>query len=142
MLSLSRLHHVAIIVSDLDRSIAFYCEVLGFAVHDRNFRADRKSWKVDLRHPSGVGLEVFTFQEAPDRLSGPEALGLRHLAFAVTDLDLAVATLRDRDVAVEPVRTDLYTGKRFTFFADPDGLPLELYEDGAGSCSGSGDFPS
>lgn len=122
-----RLHHLAVIVSDLDRSLAFYCDALGFTVAARNHRAERQSWKVDLTHPSGAALEIFTFPGAPPRPS-PEAMGLRHLAFAVPDLDAAIAHLARHAIACEPIRTDPYTGARFTFFRDPDGLPLELYE--------------
>lgn len=125
---IAALHHIALIAADLDRSLAFYCDILGFTVTDRHFRADRNSWKVDLHHPAGIGIELFTFPGAPARPSRPEAQGLRHLAFATPDLDAAVASLRAQDIAVEPVRTDPYTGRRFTFFADPDGLPLEFYE--------------
>ena len=125
-LCIAGLHHVALIASDLDRSLAFY-GALGFEEIDRNFREARGSWKVDLRHPDGIQLELFTFPGAPRRPS-PEAEGLRHLAFAVADLDAALATLAARGIDAEPVRTDPYTGARFTFFKDPDGLPLELYE--------------
>ncbi len=116
-----------IIASDLDDSLAFY-GALGFEVIARNFREDRKSWKVDLGHPSGVRLELFTFPDAPPRPS-PEAQGLRHLAFAVPDLDRELETLRRAGIEAEPVRIDPYTGARFTFFQDPDGLPIELYEE-------------
>ncbi len=126
MLRVARIHHIALIARDLDRSLAFY-RMLGFEVTDRNYREARRSWKVDLRHPSGIGLELFTFPDAPPRPS-PEAQGLRHLAFAVADLDREVAMLKASGIAAEPVRTDPYTGARFTFFKDPDGLPLELYE--------------
>ncbi|MEV8465562.1 VOC family protein [Fluviibacterium sp. DFM31] len=127
-MTLKALHHVALIASDLDASLAFYGDLLGFEVVDRNFRAARTSWKVDLRHPSGIGIELFTFPDAPPRPSRPEAQGLRHLAFAVTDLEAAIAPLKAAGIAVEPIRTDPYTGARFTFFPDPDGLPLEFYE--------------
>ncbi len=129
------LHHVALITSDLDRALGFYCGAMGFAVRDRNYRAERRSWKIDLEHPAGIRLELFTFPDAPPRPS-PEAHGLRHLAFAVDDLDAAIAHLENRRIACEPVRTDPYTGARFTFFKDPDGLPLELYEAGAPSRRG------
>ena len=120
-------HHVAIIASDYPRSRAFYCDVLGFIVLAEHYREARRSWKCDLRH-GPVQIELFSFPDPPPRPSRPEAVGLRHLAFTVADLDAAVATLSGRGVAVEPVRVDQYTGRRFTFLADPDGLPLELYE--------------
>ncbi len=121
-------HHVAIICADYPRSRAFYTDVLGLAVIAENHRADRDSWKLDLALPGGGQIELFSFPEAPERVSRPEAQGLRHRCFAVTDLDAAIADLSARGVSVEPVRVDEYTGRRFTFFADPDGLPLELYE--------------
>lgn len=127
-MSIQSLHHVAIIASDLDISLAFYGDLLGFEIIARNHRPERNSWKVDLRHPSGIGIELFTFPDAPPRPSRPEARGLRHLAFAVADLDAAIAPLTDAGIDVEPVRVDPYTGARFTFFPDPDGLPLEFYE--------------
>jgi len=121
-------HHVAIIASDIARSRHFYTEVLGFHVIAENYREERSSWKVDLQVKGGIRIELFTFPDPPPRPSGPEACGLRHLAFAVPDLDEAVGALRGKSVDVEPIRTDPYTGRRFTFFRDPDGLPLELYE--------------
>ncbi|MCA8881588.1 MAG: VOC family protein [Rhodobacteraceae bacterium] len=125
---ISRLHHMAVIASDLDASLAFWCGALGFVEIARNFRDARNSWKVDLRHPSGIGIELFTFPGAPPRPSRPEAIGLRHIAFATPDIDATVERLEAKGVAVEPVRTDEYTGRRFTFCADPDGLPVEFYE--------------
>lgn len=124
----SGLHHVAVIVSDLDRSLAFWQGAMGFQVIDRNFREARNSWKVDLGHASGVGIELFTFPGAPPRPTTPEAQGLRHIAFATPDIDAAVASLEAKGIAVEPIRVDEYTGRRFTFCADPDGLPVEFYE--------------
>ena len=121
------LHHVAIICSDYDVSKRFYSELLGLPVRFEVYREERRSWKCDL----GVGdaqIELFSFPDPPARVSRPEARGLRHLAFAVDDLDAAVARLVAAGVAVEPVRVDPYTDRRFTFFEDPDALPLELYE--------------
>jgi glyoxylase I family protein len=123
-----RMHHVAVICSEFRRSKRFYTEVLGLEVVSEAYRAARDSYKLDLKLPDGTQVELFSFPNPPPRASYPEACGLRHLAFAVNDLDAAVAHLTARGVAVEPVRVDEYTGKRFTFFADPDGLPLELYE--------------
>jgi glyoxylase I family protein len=121
-------HHVAVICTDYARSKRFYAEVLGLEVVSEVYRAARGSYKLDLRLPDGTQVELFSFPAPPPRPSYPEACGLRHLAFAVADLDAAVAHLAACGVATEPVRVDEHTGKRFTFFADPDGLPLELYE--------------
>ena len=122
------LHHIAIIASDYPRSKAFYTETLGLEVIRETYREARDSWKLDLELADGVQIELFSFPGAPPRPSYPEACGLRHLAFATGDLDAAAAALAAKGVEVEAVRTDELTGKRFTFFADPDGLPLELYE--------------
>lgn len=126
--ALSNVHHVALICSDYPRSKQFYTELLGLEVVDENYREARDSWKLDLRTPDGTQLELFSFPGAPARPSGPEAQGLRHLCFGVTDLDAWVSYLEVQQVAVEPIRVDPYTGKRFTFFKDPDNLPLELYQ--------------
>ncbi|HWP18441.1 MAG TPA: VOC family protein [Burkholderiaceae bacterium] len=124
-------HHVALIASDLERALDFYGRCLGFEVVARHYRAERQSWKVDLAGPGGVRLELFTFPGAPPRPSRPEALGLRHLAFAVDDVQAVRAGLQRQGVACEAVRTDPYTGRAFFFCADPDGLPLEFYEAGS-----------
>jgi glyoxylase I family protein len=126
---LLRLHHAAIICSDYAASKRFYTQVLGLRVVAEHFRAARRSWKLDLGLPDGSQVELFSFEGAPPRPSYPEARGLRHLAFAVADIDAAKARLESHGIAVEPVRVDEYTGRRFTFFADPDDLPLEIYED-------------
>lgn len=123
------IHHAALIVSDYDRSKAFYVDKLGLEVLCETFRAERNSWKLDLVLPDGTQIELFTFPDAPCRPSYPEAQGLRHLAFRVEDVAEAVQSLQARGVPCEPVRIDALTGKSFTFFADPDGLPLELYQD-------------
>jgi len=125
---LRAIHHVAIICSDYTRSKAFYTETLGLKVVHEVYREARGSWKLDLEVSPGVQVELFSFPSPPARVSRPEAQGLRHLAFAVDDIDAAVATLTVRGVVCEPIRVDEYTGQRFTFFADPDDLPLELYE--------------
>jgi glyoxylase I family protein len=130
-LKIARIHHVAIICSSYDESRRFYSEILGLSVISEKYRADRDSYKVDLALPDGSQIELFSFPEPPPRVSYPEACGLRHLAFATRDLDDAVNALLARGIAVEEVRIDELTGKRFTFFADPDGLPLELYEERA-----------
>ncbi len=126
--SLRGIHHVALICSDYPRSRRFYVDILGMTVLAEHYRAARDSWKLDLALPDGGQLELFSFPAPPPRPSRPEAQGLRHLAFAVAALAPMVEHLAAHGVACEPTRVDEYTGRRFTFFADPDGLPLELYE--------------
>ncbi len=125
---LKSIHHVAIICSDYALSKQFYVETLGLAVLAEHFREARKSYKLDLQLPDGSQIELFSFEHPPARPSYPEARGLRHLAFSVDDVGLAKRRLEAKGIAVEPVRVDDYTSRRFVFFADPDGLPLELYE--------------
>ncbi len=122
------IHHVAIICSDYAVSRQFYVDLLGLQVLAEHFRPERQSMKCDLALPDGGQIELFSFPNAPPRPSYPEAQGLRHLAFSVADLDACKANLEAQGIAVEAIRVDEYTGQRFTFFADPDGLPLELYE--------------
>lgn len=130
-ISIHALHHVAVIRSDYARSKTFYTETLGLAVIAETHRAERRSYKLDLAipPPGGGRIELFSFPDPPARVTRPEACGLRHMAFAVFNLDAAVAALTARGVAVEAIRIDELTGARFTFFADPDGLPIEVYED-------------
>jgi len=125
---LLRIHHAAIICSDYTRSRHFYTEVLGLRVIAEHLRESRQSWKLDLALPDGSQIELFSFPNPPPRPSRPEAQGLRHLAFAVQDVAQCKRDLEAQGVAVEDLRVDEYTGRCFTFFADPDGLPLELYE--------------
>lgn len=125
---LKGIHHVAIICSDYTKSKAFYEEVLECEVIDENYREERDSYKCDLKLPDGNQIELFSFPDAPSRLSGPEAQGLRHLSFRVRDVGEAVKWLNDKGIACEEIRVDPYTGKEFTFFRDPDDLPLELYQ--------------
>jgi glyoxylase I family protein len=125
---LLRIHHAAIICSDYPRSKDFYTRVLGLQILAEHYRAERQSYKLDLALPDGSQIELFSFPDAPVRPSYPEARGLRHLAFAVADVAQCKRALEEQGVAVEAIRTDEYTGRRFVFFADPDGLPLELYE--------------
>ena len=125
---LRAIHHVAIICSDYDRSKHFYVNVLGLEVVAEVYREERQSYKLDLSVGGRYQIELFSFPDVPPRVTRPEAAGLRHLAFEVEDVRQAAAALTGHGVTVEPVRVDPYTGKRFTFFADPDGLPLELYE--------------
>ena len=128
MLNINRIHHVAIICSDYQRSKNFYVETLGCQVVAEHYREARQSYKLDLQLGDQYCIELFSFPKPPMRPSRPEARGLRHLAFAVDDLDAGVQWLEAKGVSTEPIRVDEYTGKRFTFFADPDDLPLELYE--------------
>ena len=125
---LKGIHHAAIICADYERSKAFYVDVLGLRVVAENYRQSRDSYKLDLTLPDGTQVELFSFPNRPPRPSYPEAQGLRHLAFVVDDIDRVIAKLVQQGVSVEPIRIDEYTGKRYTFFSDPDGLPLELYE--------------
>ncbi|MCU5771293.1 VOC family protein [Erwiniaceae bacterium BAC15a-03b] len=128
MLGLKQVHHIAIIATDYPRSKAFYCDILGFTLIDEIYRAARDSWKGDLALNGHYTIELFSFPQPPARVSHPEACGLRHLAFSVDNIDDAFAQLSQSGVVCEPIRVDPLTGKRFTFFNDPDGLPLELYQ--------------
>ena len=124
---LDAVHHVAIICSDYERSKRFYAGILGLPIIREVWRAERQSWKCDLRVGSAQ-IELFSFPNPAARPSRPEAQGLRHLAFSVAALEPVIEHLQCHNIIVEPIRLDQHTGKRFTFFADPDGLPLELYE--------------
>jgi glyoxylase I family protein len=128
MLRLKRIHHVAIICTNYEQSKRFYVDVLGLTVLQEVYRAERQSYKLDLEIAGQYQIELFSFPNPAARPSRPEAAGLRHLAFAVDNIDDAVAHLQANGIITEPIRVDEYTHKRFTFFADPDGLPLELYE--------------
>ena len=128
MLNLRQIHHIAIIGSDYQASKHFYCDILGFTLLGEFYREERDSWKADLALNGQYQIELFSFPNPPARPSRPESCGLRHLAFSVEDIVQSVSALKESGVACEPLRTDPYTGKQFTFFTDPDGLPLELYE--------------
>ncbi|MGI9281812.1 MAG: SMU1112c/YaeR family gloxylase I-like metalloprotein [Endozoicomonas sp.] len=128
MLKLNRLHHIAIICSDYQKSKTFYINTLGFRLLKEHWREERQSWKLDLALGSDYLIELFSFPAPPDRMTQPEAAGARHIAFEVDNLAEAVTQLEEKAVSVEPIRIDEYTGRRFAFFQDPDGLPLELYE--------------
>jgi glyoxylase I family protein len=125
---LESIHHVAIICSDYQRSKSFYSEILGLKILAENYRENRDSYKLDLALPDGGQIELFSFPSPPPRMNNPEAQGLRHLAFVVSSVESAANELQANGIDVEPIRVDEFTGKRFTFFKDPDGLPLELYE--------------
>ena len=128
MLGLKKVHHIAIICSDYERSKKFYTEVLGCTIVLETFRADRNSYKLDLTVNGIYVIELFSFPDPPARPSRPESCGLRHLAFSVENIEISIEYLKNKGVSCEPIRIDELTNKRFTFFADPDGLPLELYE--------------
>jgi glyoxylase I family protein len=127
-LKLNKIHHIAIICSHYDVSKKFYTEVLNCEIVKETYRAERQSYKLDLKVNETYQLELFSFPNPVKRSSRPEACGLRHLAFEVTDIEVAIRTLKEKGVVSEPIRVDELTGKRFSFFMDPDGLPLELYE--------------
>ncbi|WP_062051294.1 VOC family protein [Bacillus sp. JCM 19034] len=127
-MNLLNIHHVAIICSNYEVSKRFYTEILGLTIINETYRKERESYKLDLSVNDLVQIELFSFPNSPRRLSYPEAQGLRHLAFSVNDINEAAAELKAKGVDVEPIRIDESTGKRFTFFHDPDLLPIELYE--------------
>jgi glyoxylase I family protein len=129
MHSLSQVHHIAIICSDYEVSKKFYTEVLGLDIVREVYRAERQSYKLDLALNGRYIIELFSFPDPPPRPSRPEACGLRHLAFATDNLDAVLRHLEQHGVPAEPVRVDEFTGKRFTFIADPDTLPIEFYEE-------------
>lgn len=128
MLKLNCIHHIAIICADYATSKHFYTEILGLEIIREVYRAERNSYKLDLAVGGAYQIELFSFPDPAERPSRPEATGLRHLAFEVDDLYAAISELQQKGVEAEPVRTDEFTGKKFTFFADPDQLPIELYE--------------
>jgi glyoxylase I family protein len=128
MLSLKGIHHIAIIASDYEKSKRFYTEILGFKIDREVNREERQSFKLDLSLNGEYCIELFSFPEPPKRPSRPEATGLRHLAFKVVNVEEAIEQLVKNDVHPEPIRIDHLTGKKFTFFSDPDDLPIELYE--------------
>lgn len=123
-----KVHHIAIICSDYKKSKAFYTEVLGLEITREIYRQERDSYKLDLSLNGEYIIELFSFPDPPSRLSRPEATGLRHLAFEVGDLEAVLEKLNDSGIYFEPARTDEFTGRRFTFISDPDGLPIEFYE--------------
>lgn len=126
---LKAIHHVAIICSDYQKSKQFYTDILGLKIVAENYRKERDSYKLDLKLSDGSQVELFSFPGSPKRPSYPEAQGLRHLSFSVESVEEIVEYLVSKEISVEPIRVDEYTNRKFTFFSDPDGLPLELYED-------------
>jgi len=128
MLKINRIHHIAIICSDYEKSKYFYTQILGLKIVREVYRKERDSYKLDLQVGDQYQIELFSFPNPPARPSRPEATGLRHLVFEVEDIEAAIATIALHGVVTEPIRVDEFTAKRFTFFADPDGLPIEFYE--------------
>lgn len=127
-MNFSMIHHIAVIVSDYEAAKDFYVNQLGFSVIRENYRPDRNDWKLDLRVNEYTELEIFVEENPPKRVNRPEACGLRHLAFRVENVEKTVRELAERGIVCESIRVDDYTGKKMTFFHDPDGLPLELHE--------------
>lgn len=127
-MNLHSIHHIAIIVSDIQTAKTFYVEKLGFPILRENYRPDRGDWKLDLRVNEQTELEIFAEKDPPRRVNRPEACGLRHLAFHVDSVEATVQELENLGIACELVRLDDYTGKKMTFFFDPDGLPIEIHE--------------
>lgn len=128
MIPINKLHHVAIICSDYEKSKKFYVDVLGFSIEQEVYREERKSFKLDLSLNGNYVIELFSFPNPPARLSHPEAAGLRHIAFEVSDMEECIRILNENDIESEPIRVDEFTNRKFTFLRDPDGLPIELYE--------------
>jgi len=125
---LKKIHHIAIICSDYEKSKHFYTKILGFEITQEVYRKERQSYKLDLSLNSNYCIELFSFPNPPERTSRPEACGLRHLAFEVDNIESAIEILNKHNIKTEPIRVDEFTEKRFTFFEDPDQLPIELYE--------------
>ena len=128
MLTLNKVHHIAILCSDYQKSKTFYTEILGLTIIREIYREERQSYKLDLALNGTYIIELFSFPNPPQRPSRPEAVGLRHLAFEVINLDETIVFLNSRNIKSEPVRIDETTEKCFTFIADPDLLPIEFYE--------------
>ncbi len=127
-MNINKVHHIAIICSNYQVSKQFYTEVIGLEILKETYRAERDSYKLDLALNGNYIVELFSFPNPPKRPSRPEATGLRHLAFEVNNLDEVVQKMKSFNIDIEPIRTDEFTDKRFTFIADPDGLPIEFYE--------------
>lgn len=128
VMNITKIHHTAIICSNYEVSKKFYTDVLGLTIIAENYREERQSHKLDLALNGDYVIELFTFPNRPPRPTRPEAIGLRHLAFQVPDIEETLQWLDTKGIAYEPLRIDEYTGCRFTFIADPDDLPIEFYE--------------
>ncbi|MCF8428111.1 MAG: VOC family protein [Bacteroidia bacterium] len=127
-MQLEKIHHIAIICSDYPKSKQFYVEILGFKIEQEIYREERQSYKLDLSLNGHYLLELFSFPNPPKRVTNPEATGLRHIAFGVKDIEKEVRFLNANNIPTEPIRIDEYTHRKFTFFSDPDNLPIEIYE--------------
>jgi len=125
---MNTIHHVAVICSDKEAAVEFYSRKLGFPVIRSNFRPERDDWKIDLRINETTELELFIMKDRPERVTNPEAYGLRHLAFRVSSVEETAEELERKGIPCEPIRTDTFTGEKMTFFHDPDGLPIEIHE--------------
>lgn len=127
-MKIEKLHHIAIICSDYEKSKYFYTEILGFKIEQEVYRKERESYKLDLSLNGQYLIELFSFPTSQERLTRPEAVGLRHIAFAVKDIEKEVSFLTSKNITTETIRIDEFTNKKFTFFSDPDHLPIEIYE--------------
>ena len=127
-LKLNHINHVAVIASDYQKSKSFYVELLGLKVINETYRAHRDSYKLDLQVDEHSQIELFSFPNPPARITNPEAAGLRHLAFEVDSVSDVYNYLKAKNIEVEEIRIDEITNKKFTFFRDPDDLPIEVYE--------------
>lgn len=125
---INKIHHTAIICSNYEKSKDFYVNILGFKILKETYRSERKSYKLDLEIAGEYQIELFSFPDPPERITSPEARGLRHLAFEVDDIENSVKYLNEKNIVIEPIKIDIVTGKKYTFFRDPDNLPLEICE--------------
>lgn len=125
---INKIHHAAIICSNYEKSKDFYVNILGFKILKETYRSERKSYKLDLKIAGEYQIELFSFPDPPERITSPEAKGLRHLAFEVDDIENSVKYLNEKNIVIEPIKIDIVTGKKYTFFRDPDNLPLEICE--------------
>ena len=125
---INKIHHAAIICSNYEKSKDFYVNILGFKILKETYRSERKSYKLDLKIAGEYQIELFSFPDPPERITSPEARGLRHLAFEVDDIENSVKYLNEKNIVIEPIKIDIVTGKKYTFFRDPDNLPLEICE--------------
>jgi glyoxylase I family protein len=127
-MKIERLHHIAIICSDYEKSKHFYTEILGFKIDNEVYRTERNSYKLDLSLNGQYLIELFSFPNPPNRSTRPEATGLRHISFGVIDIENEIEFLKSKNITTEQIRIDEFTNRKFTFFDDPDNLPIEIYE--------------
>lgn len=128
MIQINKVHHIAIICSDYQISKDFYTNILGFKIVREVYRKERNSFKLDLEINGMYAIELFSFPNPPKRSSRPEAVGIRHIAFEVNSISATIEYLKNKNISAETIRIDAFTGKQFTFIADPDLLPIEFYE--------------